>query len=90
MKSAYELALERMGGEPIRKLTNEQKAKIAEIDGKYQAKVAEAEFANKEKVAQAGGEAEKLEQFRKDLAVELASIREKCEREKEKIRKSAE
>lgn len=41
MKSAYELAMERMGGGEDKPLTDEQKEKIAEIDSKYKAKIAE-------------------------------------------------
>ena len=40
MKSSYELAMERMGGGD-KPLSEEQKAKIAEIDSKYKAKIAE-------------------------------------------------
>ena len=43
MKSAYELAMERMGGDDDKPLTDEQKEKIAEIDTKYKAKIAETE-----------------------------------------------
>ena len=34
MKSSYELAMERMGGED-KPLTSEQKERIAEVDAKY-------------------------------------------------------
>ena len=37
IKSAYELALERMGGQPGKKLTPQQKAKLAELDRIYTA-----------------------------------------------------
>ena len=40
MKSSYELAMERMGGEDA-PLSDDQKKQIAEIDAKYKAKVAE-------------------------------------------------
>ena len=41
MKSSYELAMERMGEGDNKPLTDEQKAKIAEIDSRYKAKIAE-------------------------------------------------
>ena len=41
MKSAYELAMERMGGGDDKPLTDEQKEKIAKIDTRYKAKIAE-------------------------------------------------
>jgi hypothetical protein len=43
MKSAYELAMERLGGES-HELTDEQKAAIAEIDSRMKARVAETEI----------------------------------------------
>lgn len=42
MKSSYELAMERMGGDHTQKVLSEsQKEKIAEITSKYDAKIAE-------------------------------------------------
>jgi len=44
MKTAYELAMERLATtEPERKLTDKQKKALAEIDSTYRAKVAERE-----------------------------------------------
>jgi len=44
MKTAYELAMERLASkEPERKLTPEQKKKLAEVDETYRAKIAERE-----------------------------------------------
>ena len=86
MKSAYELAMEKFDSEPTQRLSVEQKEKIAEIDRKYQSKIAEAEIMSKEKMKKAMGDLSVLEQIRNDLAVETASLREKAEREKEKIR----
>ncbi len=43
MKSAYELAMERMSGES-KTVTNEQKKALAEIDSKMKAQIAEAEI----------------------------------------------
>ena len=40
MKSSYELAMERMGGDD-KPLTDEQKERIAEVGAKYKAKIAE-------------------------------------------------
>ena len=47
MKSAYELAMERMGGGDDNPLTDEQKEQIAEIDTKYKAKIAERKIFSK-------------------------------------------
>ena len=86
MKSAYDLAMEKFGHEPVKQLTAEQKEAIAEIDRKYQAKIAEAEVMHQGKLKKVGADIEAIEQLRNDLTVEIASYREKSEREKEKIR----
>ena len=45
MKSAYELAMERLQkGSPTITLTSEQKAELAEIDSSFNAKIAERKF----------------------------------------------
>ena len=87
MKSAYELAMERLGGE-VREYTEEQKEQLADIDKVYDAKAAQAKFDAKARLGKAAGDAEKQEQIRKDLVTELASVESKREREKEKLRKS--
>jgi hypothetical protein len=43
MKSAYELAMDRLGGES-KELTDEQKAVIADIDIKMKSRIAEAQI----------------------------------------------
>jgi hypothetical protein len=86
MKSAYELALERNGIESVKKLTSEQKEKIAEIEKIYKAKKAEANISAESKLNKLGGNLEQIEQIKNDLAVELASLNSKVEQEKEKIR----
>ena len=50
MKSAFELAMEKLGG-PIREYTAEQKQQLAEVDKVYDSKVAQAEFAAKDRLA---------------------------------------
>ena len=45
MKSAYELAMERLNkSSPTTKLSQNQKAEIAELESKYKAKIAEREL----------------------------------------------
>ena len=59
MKSAYELAMERLEqDDPLAALNEEQKAAIAEIDTKYRAKIAEREVFLRGKIeeAKAAGE----------------------------------
>ena len=73
MKSAYELAMEKLQKEsPDIKLTDEQRAELAELDKKYQAKIAEREVFLEGKIAEAvaAGEYEAAEQFQKELSGE--------------------
>ncbi len=86
MKSAYELALERSGGD-LEDISEEKKAEIAEIESLYKSRIVQAEMAAQDRSAKVNGDPAKLEQIAEDLTVELASLRDKCEREKEKIRK---
>lgn len=86
MKSAYELAMEKLGDEKFQQLSDEQKNEIAEIERKYQSKIAEAEVMSQDKIKKALGEPNLVEQIRNDLVVEIASFREKSEQNKELIR----
>ena len=55
MKSAYELAMERLEkNAPTVNLSEEQKAQIAEIDSSYKARIAEKEFFLQGKIARRG------------------------------------
>ncbi|MDP7395939.1 MAG: hypothetical protein QGF67_06130 [Lentisphaeria bacterium] len=86
MKSAYELAMEKFGDDATPKLTDQQKAEIAEIDNRFKAKIAEAEVMSKQQIDQAGDDAVKVEQVREALASETSRMREKAERQKNKVR----
>jgi hypothetical protein len=89
MKSAYELAMERLEKQkPSAKLTGAQKTEIAEIEATYKAKIAEQELFLKDKIAAAASEGkyEEVEQLEKQLAHEIRRINEDCEAKKEKVR----
>ena len=90
MKSSYELAMERMGGGDDKPLTDEQKAKIAEIDSKYKAQIAERKIFLEKSLtdAQAQGNEEEIELVRRQLNDEVADLEAKSEAEKDKIRES--
>jgi hypothetical protein len=91
MKSAYELAMERFGDKnPVQQLSDEQKKAIGELDRICKARIAEAEIMSRERMKKTHGDAAQLEQIRTDLVVEIASIREKSERKKERIRNGEE
>ena len=86
MKSAYELALERTGGK-LKELPAEKKEKIAEIDRVYKSKIAAAELSARQKLAKES-DPEKIEELREGLATEIASLQDRCEREKTAVRQS--
>ncbi len=91
MKSAYELAMERLEkSAPTAKLSEEQRAAIAEIDSRYRAKLAEREvFLGGELAkARAAGNAEDAEQIAVQLRRELQRIQNECEEQKEKVRRA--
>jgi hypothetical protein len=91
MKSAYELAMERLNkDQPSVTLTDEQKKKLAEIDSVFQAKLAEKELFLKDEIqkAQTAGKFEEIEALQKQLTSEMQRLKEECEAKKEKLRTS--
>ena len=91
MKSAYELAMERLSkSDPssTRPLTAEQRAKLAEVDRVYQGKVAEREIFMKQRLEQAlaAQNAEDVEKIRKQISSEKARLEEERESDKDRIR----
>ena len=91
MKTAYELAMERLGkNAPVAKLTAAQKRQLAELDSKYAAKVAEREISLQDEIAKAAGagEFDKVEQFQQQLVNERKAIQAEREDKKERIRKN--
>src|SRR5437870_8442041 len=91
MKSAYELAMERLKKEsPSLSLTEDQKKEIAEVDSMYRAKIAEKELFLKGQIqkAQAAGKLEEVESLEKQLTSEIRRLQNECEAKKEKLRES--
>jgi hypothetical protein len=89
MKSAYELAMERLAkDQPIVTLTDDQKKQLAEIDSQFKARIAERELFLKGEIAkaQATGKFEEVESLQKQLSSELRRLQEDCEAKKEKLR----
>ena len=89
MKSAYELAMERLQkASPSHSLTDKQKEELAELDSKYRAKIAEKELFLKDQIrkAQTEGKAEDIGSLQKQLASEVRRLQEECEAKKEKLR----
>lgn len=89
MKSAYELAMERLNKTaPTIKLTDKQKKDLAEIDSKYAAKIAERELFLKDEFTKAAekGDGEAMEQLQKQLASDRKTLEAEREEKKEKLR----
>jgi hypothetical protein len=91
MKSAYELAMERLEkASPSTKLTEEQKAQIAEVTSIARAKVAEKELFLREQIAKAelSGDFASVAQLEQQLSRETHRIQEDAEEKKDRIRQS--
>lgn len=89
MKSAYELAMERLEKQsPVAKLTDEQKTALAEIDQTYRAKIAEREvfLSSLIQKARAAGELMEVENIRLQLSRETQRLHEECEAKKARLR----
>ena len=89
MKSAYELAMERLQkASPSLSLTEEQKKELAEIDSKYRAKIAEKELFLRDQIrkAQTEGKVDQIDSLEKQLASDVRRLQEECEANKEKLR----
>jgi hypothetical protein len=92
MKSAYELAMERLAkSDPTtnQPLTAEQKARLAEIDRVYKGRLAEREIFLKKQLDDAYAEQkfEEAEKIKQQLANERARFEEEKESEKERVRR---
>jgi Spy/CpxP family protein refolding chaperone len=93
MKSAYELAMERLraaepdAGPP---LTAAQKAQLAEIDRVYQGKIAAREIFLRKHLDEmlAASKWDEAEKIKKQLAGEKARLEEEKDAEKEKARRA--
>jgi hypothetical protein len=89
MKSAYELAMERLNKTaPTQKLTDEQKKQIAELDSRYAAKVAEREIAIKGEIQKAAdaGDPDKMQELQQQLVNERKKLQADLEEKKDRIR----
>ena len=89
MKSAYELAMERLQkASPSLALTEEQKKELADLDSKYRAKIAEKELFLKGQIrkAQTDGKIDDIDSLQKQLASEVGQLQQECEAAKEKLR----
>jgi hypothetical protein len=91
MKSAYELAMERLEkSAPSLQLSDGQKAQLTEIDSTYKARIAEKELFLQGKIREAdsSGTFEELEKLEKQMTSEIRRLQEDCEEKKAKLRES--
>jgi septin family protein len=92
MKTAYELAMERLSqAAPTVKLTGAQKKQLAELDSKYAAKIAEREIALRDEIAKvaSAGDSEKVEALQQQLVKERKKLQAELEEKKEQVRQAA-
>tara|TARA_B100000614_G_scaffold28532_1_gene22155 strand:- start:351 stop:626 length:276 start_codon:yes stop_codon:yes gene_type:complete len=89
MKSAYELAMERLQKEsPDQSLSEEKKAELAELDNLYKSKLAEREVFIGGKIAEAEAteDFEALEQLHRQLTSDKKTLESELEEKKEAVR----
>jgi hypothetical protein len=89
MKSAYELAMERLNkSEPIAKLNTKQKAEISELESRYAAKIAEQEIMLKDQITAANqaGDWEKRKELEGQLVHERKKLRGDLDEKKDAVR----
>lgn len=90
MKSAYELAMERLEAKsPSQKITDTQRAEIAEIDSLYQSKIAERRLLIEGEIAQCSGNFAEIDALKKQLSSEIRRLEEEAESRKNRVRTGA-
>lgn len=87
MKSAYELAMERLEkSAPTIKLSASQKKEIAELDSLYAAKIAGRELTVNDEITKAAGDFEKQDALREQMVSERRKLQAELEDKKERVR----
>ncbi len=89
MKTAYELAMERLNKTaPSVKLTDEQKREIADLESRCVAKIADRELFLKTQIQQAAAQedAEAVQRLEQQLVNDRKALRAECEEKKQQVR----
>jgi len=87
MKSAYELAMERLNKTaPTVKLSAVQKKELAELDSKYAALIAAREIALNSEIAKSADDVEKEESLRDQLMNDRKKLQAELAEKKERVR----
>ena len=86
MKTAYELAMERLEAEsgPTRRLSDEEKQTLADIDSKYDSQIANVRIQYDAKISAATNH-EELAAVRTEMAQEIANLEERREQAKDAV-----
>jgi len=88
MKTAYELAMERLNRTaPTVRLSAEQKRQLADLDSQYAARIAEREIGLNAEIARAT-DPEKAQTLREQLAAERRKLQAELEEKKERLRQA--
>lgn len=87
MKSAVELAMERLGS-GMEKLTAEQKKQLAELNSRYEAKIAQAKIRADEELRRLAADPEKQALVRQTLATELTRFGAERDSRKDELRRA--
>ena len=89
MKSALELAMERFDAESgaAPRLSDEQKAAIAEIEKRTQAKLAEMQIMHQKNLAEAAGDYAQIIELEEAMRSGKLKLEESAEEEKQAVRK---
>ena len=91
MKSAYELAMERFGGDaPLRSYSDEEKEQLAEVDRIYDSRAAQARFDFQARLAETATNPEEKEVVKAQLCDELGRVECRRTAKKDKLRRSFE
>ena len=91
MKSAYELAMERLNAESPNqdtKLTDAQKEELADLDNKYTARVVERKIAFEKRISDsnAKGDFQDVAAAQEELKIDIARVESDRETAKENVR----
>ena len=92
MKSAYELAMERLqDSEPQVELSDEQRTELAAIDDKFKAKIAEKEVFLGGLIDQAKAQAnfQEIAELEEQRTREVSRLKEQCDQERQAVRDAA-
>lgn len=89
MKSAYELAMERLGqSAPARKLTADQKERLADLESLYKSKIAQIELELQDalRAADGAGDYAKADKLRSEFVIDRQRLESEREAKKDRVR----